>query len=509
MKGEYYHRHNNGEDKTDWHQPVTGEEVVVGRLAFTKFFPEVEIQGEIEWRCNDHSDERCEGCDGCGRSVKLTFDENGEFAVVHSNEHPSRQIAQFDWSWSGCGAREWWFDDKAICLKVVREYCSGTGLTADTTRIVAFNRKVEVDSFRGDCPDETDTTPRPGKIWAEFINHDEGVYRANWTGFAIGLIGNNDGRYTSSGGWVSSNTPVIGDDLDQIIEAVLSGQPEILTVCKHNKNVQAHIFVSDKARLPLYLCKSCRMRGVRWEEFVGRNRKDICPYFRRACKSVVGKSDKFPNWFSWSGNNLLSSHRRMQDGDWEAYEVTYVRRKEGFVRRAVVLFNLRTRESWMYRYAGFIPRTVQVFREKYLNDQGRQILGYFGTSRKEESSYDDLDAFLTESAVQESIAQGLKQPLWQNGKNSLISCSLNQGVIFNYAIQRGDISDLQIVQLNDKGEEREMDNMKNPSPFYTDKGASYYLIYSDWQGDMALLKDGAEIYRSSSRNNYYMLRVRN
>jgi len=107
------------------------------------------------------------------------------------------------------------------------------------------------------------------------------------------------------------------------------------------------------------------MQGVRWAEFFSRNRKDVCPYFRRVCKAVAEKSDHLPEWFNWQGDNLVAFYRRMQDGEWEAYEIEYVRKSSQFVRKVVLLVSTRTREAWLYPYSGFIPKTITEFRERY------------------------------------------------------------------------------------------------------------------------------------------------
>lgn len=511
MKGVYYNRHasyDSNDSRDDWRVPAEGESVILNRSAFSKFFPEVAIQGEIKWRCEDHSDERCEGCNGCDQSVKITFGRDGAFTASRTGEGQTHNIDQFGWGWSGNGANEHWFDDEAICLKSPQEYRSGTGLTADSSRIVAYKRHVEVDSFRGDCKDETRTLPKPGKIWAEFVNHPA-QYRANWTGFGIGTL-DGGGRYTASGEWVSDATPIIGDALDNLIETMLSGNLGQPTVCRHNRNVQAHIVTTDPNKISLYLCKSCRMRGVRWEEFMSRNRADTCPYFRRACKSVVEKSDSFPEWFSWNGDNLLSSTSRIQDGEHVAYEVVYVRRKEGFIRRSVLLLNNRTREVWMFRYNGFIPRTMAEFKTKYA--EGRQLSGYMGTGPTDRSynSENPNDRFLSEAKIAEAVAQGLEQPVWRNGTSSLISIDLGRNDLHDFAIQRGEINGYQIAQLDSEGKECELEAKPNPAPFYTDAGASYHLIYGDWSQHTVLRHHGEELYRSD-RSNYkwFMLRVAN
>jgi hypothetical protein len=503
MKGIYYDRHcgwdSREDNRDDWHEPVEGENIVLNREAFYRFFPEVGIQGEIEWRC-ENAPARCGDCESCGHSVKITFGQRG-FTASHTGDHQTHNIDEFRWGWSGNGATEHWFNDGAICLKSINEYRSGSGLTADSSRIVAYNRKVEVDSFRGDCRDETRTLPESGKIWAEFINSPAG-YRANWTGFGMGSL-DGGGRYTASGGWISDATSIIGDALDQIIEAMLSGNLGTATVCRHNHNVQAHIIASDPAKVSLYLCKSCRMRGVRWEEFSTRNRRDTCPYFRRACKSVVEKSDSFPEWFAWGGDNLLSSNLRMKDGEHEAYEVVYIRRKEGFVRRAVLLLNDRTREAWLYRYNGFIPRTIAEFREKYL--ESRQIQGYLGT---QSSPYQSDAPMLTEAMIKEQISVGVSNPLWANGKSSLISFDQNCSAYEQYAIRKGDVGGFRVFQVKSDNSEQEAEVVNNASVFYEDESAHYYLLYSDWLSRLSLCQAGTEFYRSESdRYGWFLLRI--
>lgn len=492
MKGIHYNRHcgydNRDQNRDDWRQPVEGETIILNREAFSRFFPEVEIQGEE------------------GQSVKITFGRDGSFTASRTDEGQTHQVDEFRWGWSGGGANEYWFDDEAICLKSTREYRSGTGLTADSTRVVAYKRHVEVDSFRGDCKDETRTMPKPGKIWAEFVNHPA-EYRANWTGFGIGTL-DGGSRYTASGEWVSDATPIIGDALDNLIETMLSGNVGQETVCRHNRNVRAHIVTSDPNKISLYLCKSCRMRGVRWEEFMTRNRADTCPYFRRACKSVVEKSDLFPDWFVWGGDNLLSSNLRLKDGEYDAYEVVYVRRKDGFIRRSVLLLNDRTREVWMFRYNGFIPRTFAEFKTKYAN--GRQISGYLGTGPADRYSCSDPnDRFLSEAKIAAAVAKGLEQPLWQNGDDALISFNLGRDDLQNFAIQKGEINGFQIAQLDREGKECELEIKQNPAPFYTDAGASYYLIYCNWPNDTVLRRNNEELYRLVRGNKWLLLRIAN
>jgi len=528
MKGIYYNRHcgenRNNHQRDDWYKPTEGESIILNRQAFSNFFPEVAIQGEIKWRCDNHSNERCEGCNGCGQSVKITFGQIGQnrqrftqrFTASHTDEVQTHNVGEFMWDWSGQGATEHWFDNEAICLRSTGDYRSRSGLTASCWRIVAYKRHVEVRSFRRGNrgnKDDYELEARGGIIWAEFVNRPT-QYRANWTGFGMGRLDLDDDD--TKGGSSTRATPpvfVVGDALDNLIETMLSGQVGQETVCRHNRNVRTHIVTEKLNKTPFLLCKSCRLRGVRWEEFTTRNRADTCPYFRRACKSVVEKSDSFPDWFAWSGDNLLSAQRRLQDGESEAeaYEVTYVRRKEGFVRRSVLLLNNRTREVWMFRYNGFIPRTYAEFKIKYA--VGRQISGYMGTGPSNGYSENPNDRFLSEAKIAAAVAQGFEQPLWQNTA-ALISIDLGRDDLHDFAIQKGEVNGFQITQIDYKGKERDdLEAKKNPAPFYSDAGASYYLVFSDWRYHTVIRRRGGggeELYRSDrgNHNKWFLLRLR-
>lgn len=502
MKGIYYSRQDST-DYEEWNAPMSGEKIVLNREAFSRYFPDVEIQGEIVWRC-ENAPERCENCNSCGHLVELTFTgENEEvsqedgpnfqkpgFTARHTNDGNPLNISDFSWDWSGHGASEWWFDEQAIALATTNNYRSGTGLTADSGRIVAYSRSVRVECFREDCGNGPEGNPGHGTIYAGFVNSNGG-YRANWTGFAV-----------------SANA--IGDDLDEIIKMELGEREAVQpTVCKHNHQIQVGILTSEPQKVSYYLCMSCRQRGVRWEEFTRRNRQDTCPYFRRACKSVVDKSDNLPNWFSWNGDNLLATQKRLTEGDHEAFEVTYVRRKEGFVRRAVLLTNDRTREAWMYRYAGFVPRTLSEFRAKY--SEYRQILGYFGTSRDQErSNYDEPESgWLTETAVREAVTNGLSSPLWKSAdtKITLIKFGLHHCDLSDLAIQRGAIEGLSIVPLNREGQEVTDQKVKSATPFFTDdEGNVYYLLYV---GSKMEIRNCSEVKYLNSYvdGSYHLLRV--
>lgn len=360
MKGIHYNRHADYDSRGQRDEWAITDEVIVPR-SLLKILPDAKVEGEIKWRCNDASEERCGGCTNCMNiKISVVAGDNDEAESVYSytNTYPTHQMSEFRWGWSGEGAVEHWFDDEAICLKKTSDYISGSGLTADATRVVAYRRHIEVRSYRnygGDAPPKFEA----GIILAEFVNSPS-KYRANWTGVAQGMS--------------DHGIPVITEKLDELIGDMLTGgfYPEPL-VCRHNPRVQVAVLCEEgeEKKKSFYLCKACRSQGVGWHEFTSRNCADVCPYFRRACKSVVEKSDKLPDWFKWSGDNLLSSSRRMTDNDCEAYEVSYVRRRDGFVRRSVLLLNNASREAWMYRYNGYIPQSLAEFRKKYFD--GRQM----------------------------------------------------------------------------------------------------------------------------------------
>jgi len=213
------------------------------------------------------------------------------------------------------------------------------------------------------------------------------------------------------------------------------------------------------------------------------------------------------------GENLLASNRRMQDGENVAYEVLYVRRKDGFIRRSVLLLNNRTREVWMFRYNGFIPRTYAEFKIKYA--VGRQISGYMGTGPTDGYHENPNDRFLSEAKIAAAVTQGLEQPLWSNGSSALISVDLGRNDLHDFAIQKGEVNGFQITQIDYKGKERDdLEAKKNPAPFYSDAGgASYYLIFSDWRYHTVIRRRGGggeELYRSDrgDHNKWFLLRLR-
>ena len=275
----------------------------------------------------------------------------------------THQLAQFSWGWAGNGATEWWFDAEAVCLDGSdKDYVSGSGLTASATRIVAFRRSVKVTSFRGDIHSSDFVRPGAGEIAAEFVN-GPGGYRACWTGTAVAF-------------WSGPGGAMVGDDLDRMIELMLGsgGQMPTIVTCRHQPAVEAAVVVQDEARLPYFLCKACRLQGVRWEEFTRRNREDVCPYFRRAAKAVCEKSDPLPAWMEWKGDNLLATYRRAVGPEGkEAFEVVYLRKNDGFVRRAVLVTDSLNERAWMSRYNGFISPKWAEFEVKYPAEAGRVI----------------------------------------------------------------------------------------------------------------------------------------
>lgn len=489
MMGICYDRHSF-DDRESWHEPADGETITINKEALLRFFPDPKIDGEEKKQCTDGDCEKCG--QRCGQSIKMTAGKSG---FIISNDYPTHQIGEFKWEWSGHGATEHWFDE-ARNLKSTDDYRSGSGRTAHSVRIVAYKRHVKVQSFRYGLTD-AQIFPKFGNVWAEFKNAPS-EYRANWTGFALGYMPKDEHGCIDP-------VPVVSDDLDAMVEAMLAGDVGEPVVCKHNQNVQVHVLTADPSKVSYLLCKACRMQGMKVAEFTGRNRQDTCPYFRRACKSVVEKSDAFPEWFTWEGDNLLSSALRMKDGEHAAYEVAYIRRKDGFVRRAVLLANERTREAWMYRYNGFIPRTAMEFFGKYA--EGRQIRGYMGVGSA--GSYNSADRFLSETQIIASVAEGLKEPIWHDEQTMLIK--FDPGFyayeMHDLASQKGELGGIQIAQLDREGKECEMEEKISPS-FYVDGEAAYYLIRIGWPNGIVLRQNGEERYRADrSKGEWFLLRI--
>lgn len=330
MNGIYYARcGEQGGPSKKWHIPLRDETIIIDRNSFRKLLPGTEM---VAGGKNT-------------KNVRLTFTKNEKFDVNPTNESATRQIDQFSWSWDGYGVTEHWFDSKAICLKSVSSYTSQSGLTADDTRIVAYERHVWVGSYyKGEKP-KIDSS-----ICAEFVNYPTN-YRANWTGFAI-----------------SQN--FVGE-LDQVIKAELGEYGEIpVSTCRHNPTMRVKIVSPE--RKSFYLCRACRLKGIRIEEFTKRNQKDICPYFHRACQSFTEKLDRFPRWFYWRDENLLSCQQRLSEGSNKIYEIVCLRRHDGFIRRIVLLLEECYEEAWIFPYFGFIPNSMEKFNEKYKKKAGRK-----------------------------------------------------------------------------------------------------------------------------------------
>lgn len=488
MNGIYYNRHDLDKSKSVWREVKHGESIILEKESFLQIFPDMEVIGKIEYKCENHGNSfrGCEDCDSrCGCSVELFLFKNA-LAASHSNSSPTISVGKFAWEWSGEGVTEHWFDSDAICLKAVSDYSSNSGLTADDTCIIAYTRHIEVSSFRTCCK-ETLQYGRD-KVAAEFVNAPAG-YRANWTGFAI-----------------SEN--FIGDDLDKIILMELEGNGTIMpTVCRHNRNVQIKIVTSDPKKIPYFLCRSCRIKSIRWDEFVSRNRKDVCPYLRRACKSAIEKSDPLPKWFQWKGENLISSYQRMDDGEDKVYEVSYIRRRDGFIRSSVLLLNSRTREAWLYKYNGFIPRTYAEFKnkDKYPNSEGYQILGYLGTE------YDRDDGFLSREKIEAAILEGFGKPVLNGTKESVADFSYNHTKLLPFVFYRGIVNGLEIDSFSDGEKDLSEPFTDNPTPILSEKGWNYYLL-SVWgyKKIVVIRKKLKEILRLNCEdgNGLYVLKVK-
>lgn len=327
--------------------PVPAEGIAVQWAAIVDFFSDLS---------------RPEGLGRDCEGVILSQSETGEMrANLQVQNFPTCcQVGKFTSSWNPHGKQlEHWFH-QCYLLRKEEEYTSGSGATGTHTYLVAYQGHVEVNFFRRNVPSWC--TPLPIPAMAPWGWNMEQVNATHWLppeghrGYAV------SSRY-------------ISDDTARLIRIELGeeARPEP-TVCRHNPAVQVGVAAIDPKALPRLLCTFCRGRGIRWEEFSARNRADTCPYFRRACKSVTERSDQLPYWFEWHGQ-LLASYRRLAEGEYEAFEAVYLRKRDGFIRRSVVLLNNTTKEAWMYPYNGFIPPTLAAFRGKYPEASGRQIVG--------------------------------------------------------------------------------------------------------------------------------------
>jgi len=469
MKGIFYDRENrwDEENRDEWVAPDPDLGIVVAEEKFRQFFPDYALSEhesepeEVQYYYNE---------DTKYWAVRIEFQPGAKpsagkfFAVRTRFAYPTHKLGEFQWYWDGTGVDEWWFDDEAVCLRVVGNYRSGTGLTARSTRVVVYQKAVHVKSYREYVGDEKPKL-EPGVIWAQFINRNYGVderrhdpnpdYRGDWTGFAVGMIKVQesvpDSWYPGELTNMAFQRPIIGDDLDKVIEAVLTAEVSGFqkTSCRHFHEHTVYIGTKEKSRVPLYLCLSCRVRGIDWTDFIGRNCKDLCPYFRRAVKAIIDKADPLPGWFNWQGNNLLSSRRWMEDGEFAVYVITYIRKASSqFIRRVVLLLNTRTREAWLYGYSGTIPSTKKEFDQKYTS--GRKIAGYMGAS--------DVD--LSEQEVAEAIGQG--DIIWESIENGEAYINV-RGCMPLYAL--GHVAVEKVEEVGSK------------APIYSDDEFEYFLLF--------------------------------
>lgn len=294
------------------------------------------------------------------------------------------------WEWNGYGATEWWFDDRAVLIEGGWDERSNSGLTACYSATVAYNKKIKLISVHEDIPNATQVlNPQHGVIYGGWVNAQGGWGGGNkkagrphprnddWTGFALGYIDPSfpyrDDRYQKN---LGHGVPIIGDDLEGIIEICLSQNVEGLekTTCRHLPSQQVYIkTVADSSwSLSRWLCTACRTQGVRWNEFFGRNIEDACPYLRKAIKATVDKTDSLPDWFKWNGR-LINSIIRCKDGEVEVYEVTYLRGLDSFVRKAIIRLDNEKKEVRMFSYQGFVPKNLADFEAKY--KEGNIIFG--------------------------------------------------------------------------------------------------------------------------------------
>lgn len=487
MKGILYSRRNCDGFKNTL-VPSREDEIVVSVEEFRKYFPDTPVGGVLP---GDGKFSRI--------SIHLTQGTEGVLSWSAHVEHRSitHTLGHFKWYWDGQRFCEHWFDDTAVLLNK-EEHSSGSGLTASFSGIVAYScyptPPVRVESF---YQKSSPPLPNLGVIRAGFINLNSSSKdehfphpRGDATGFAWGFV--HDGM---CGGdschygrrrppYCGHFTPIIGDQLDVIIEAVLNGKaPVDATVCRHLASMKAYIVVGDEKSLPRYLCLACRLQGVRWDEFAQRNRADVCPYFRRAAKAVIDKSDPLPQWFQWSGDNLLSSYRRFSDGDDEAYEVSYVRRRDQFVRRAVLLVNNRTKESWMYPYSGFIPKTHAEFLAKFSN--GKAITGVGGVT-----SHRDDDGLWTEEDFRKQLALTEHFPIWRNADGSVELLRFNdprggERCLDVFSLTKGNIQGFSFTPWKDPAEMGyRVEFKKDPTPFYVNRNGDRYYLVTILAGDL-------------------------
>ena len=525
MNGIFYARHGQQEENREqWAVLADGQEIVVRAGEVWLHLPGVTIpDAEFTFHCCGCCPRHCDAehrqaCRRCSDDAPVRLALGASPGQVSAAYAPyqyrtigywTHHLGSFDWGWDGSGATEWWFDEGALCVGGQGgDYTSQSGLTATRRRLVAYTRKVQVASFR-DYGGDARPKPAEGVIAAKFANRYDTGYRANWTGQAYGLVQGRD----EYGNITPGHVPIIGDDLDVMIQAVLDARPPVdKTVCRHLGAMQAYIVCRDPKDLPRFLCTACRMQGVRWEEFLFANKADTCPYFLRAVRTVTQRSDPLPDWYDWRGPHLMGQYSRLQDEDWSAYETVYLTPRDQFVRHGVLLLNAHTREAWTYAYAGFIPRTMAEFRQKYADALARQVQGYGGTGWNQ-SSRD----YLTEEQVREEVAEGNAAALWESvdpeGRFVLIPWRIWRDDLQGFALQRGTIAGLEIVPLTRSGDDDPGPvAVADPQAFYVDhEGSKYYLLMvgQAWVGGLALRHSG-EAWRTGGRDQgpFFLLRVK-
>lgn len=357
------------------------EEVVVPTASVRQFLPDLEIAPALpddlippenwggKWYhgCGATESPSDSPCEDCNLAVRIAPDGSARFVSIPDEPgcYEVSCLAQFDWEWGGGSNYEHWFDDSARVLAKAsswrEDYVSRSGLTGNISLIVAYKRHVSVSSQR-DCGGESDG-------WS--VTYDPVTeYRFYHDRYVVG-------RRQTPTVWLASvgQAIAISDDKQSLIEAMLSASwPEAewpVTVCRHNPSVQAMIRLSEEnvGYFGRFLCWSCRMQGLRWEEILQRNNVDRCPYVQRALKAFGESSDPLPEWVGWS-SPILASHRRLVEGEKEVWELLFLRRRDGFIRRCVLLLGTDTKTAWMYP-CRYIPRTLAEFEQKF--GEGRMI----------------------------------------------------------------------------------------------------------------------------------------
>lgn len=320
-------------------------------------------------------------------------------SVQPSGEQPTHQIGRFAWSESGHGFTNHVFDESAravsapcaahcyeplglkatSCLECSRDgrcHDPDSNYGMSPSRVVAYKEHVEVRSFRYYGGDERPFAKplEEGVIWVEWNNYPERQIARIAGGVCLVNLGNN---------------LVISDELQPLIDLCLSGSRKDpgssesaasrwsiqdfadrgwpVTICKHNPLSGGFIRLKPEnaAYLPRLLCYSCRMKGLRWDEVLQRNPADLCPYVKRALKAFGEKSDQLPEWVNWS-SPIIASHRWLKEGAQEVWGILFLRQRDGFIRRAVLLLDTDKKEAWTFsKYYEKVPHSLAEFTELY------------------------------------------------------------------------------------------------------------------------------------------------